>query len=144
MERKHEPEVPAILKAQAYVALNHSNDALCLLASATDDDQRAGHLDPHIRRGAQNSPIAHYLRGDALARRRQWDDAVRELNASLAIDPRHVLSLNARSIVRSFRADWGGAVADFVSASDADGAFADALAGANSLRRLAPQAGFEQ
>jgi hypothetical protein len=135
--------IPAVLKAHASLALNRTNEALCMLASLSADDRRTwDEWTGRFVKAHGDSAVAHYLRGDALARQNRWDDAAGAFDASLAIDPEQVLALNARGIVRSFKGDWQRAMADFVRASDLDGRFVDALA-SRGFSQLQSKAGPE-
>lgn len=119
---------PTILAAHAFLGLNRPNDALCTLASASAADLAV--WDSWTMRfvGTHDSSVAHYLRGDALARRADWARALGELDRSLVLDPMNVLALNARGVVRSFASDWDGAATDLIRAMDLDPGFADAFA----------------
>lgn len=47
-----------------------------------------------------NLPISHYLRGDALARNGDIENALIELDKALKINPKDTLALNARGVVK--------------------------------------------
>lgn len=122
------PHVRAI-KAQALIALSRNNEALCLFRSLTADDLAAWHDWTRAFAAAYSRrAIARYLHGDALARRYRWNEALREFDRAVEVDPAHVLSLNARGVLRSLNSDWDGAMRDFTRAVELSPAFAEAFA----------------
>lgn len=138
-----EPGATRVLQAHAALALNRNNQAVCALAGASSDDLRA--WDAWTRSFVGRHPtsaVAHYLRGDALARRSDWGGAAKELDVSLDLEPESVLALNARGIVRSFMKMPSAALMDFLRAGEIDPRFVDAMAsrGSSLLQsRTAPE-----
>ena len=103
------PNAPAEIRisaAHASLALNRNNEATCLLSALSPDDLvrwdvwTVDFLNSHLQ-----SATAHYLRGDAMARLNRFEGDAEEFNRSLELDEQHVLSLNARGVVRSLLAD---------------------------------------
>jgi tetratricopeptide (TPR) repeat protein len=73
------PAVSRMLLAHAYLATNHSNAALCLLLDTTapaDLREWAAWTERQVKQNPK-SPAALYLRGDALARLKQWPEAIK-------------------------------------------------------------------
>src|SRR2546426_3175916 len=115
------------ISAHAYIALNRNNEATCILSLLSPAD--LARWDTWTEAFVTTNPdtaIAHYLRGDSIARQGQLQAALAEFERSLALDKEHVLTLNAIGVVRSFRGDWDGAFADFARAVALRGDFADA------------------
>lgn len=96
------PSDPAagLIKAHALLALNRNNDALChFLRFSTQADLEAWRRWTEVF--AQQQPrvaVAHYFRGDALARLEQWDAALKAFNTALEFQPQHPLVLHARGV----------------------------------------------
>ncbi|MBI3302861.1 MAG: tetratricopeptide repeat protein, partial [Deltaproteobacteria bacterium] len=91
------PPAARLVKAHAYLVLNRNNESLCLFLSvSSEDDLRQ--WEEWAQSFAKKNPrgaIAHYFRGDALARLRQWDAALKAFNKTLELHPNHPLALNA-------------------------------------------------
>lgn len=124
------PVVSRLAKAHAYLATNRNNESLCLFLSAKTEAELAEWEKWTVGFRSRNpdSEIAQYLMGDALAREKRWDDALKALAS--AKDP---LSLNARGAVYAQIGKLDLAYRDFSSAANAAPGFADAHASWGAL-----------
>lgn len=94
-----------LVKAHAYLALNRNNESLCLFLNASSKDD-LGKWEEWTRDFARKNPqttVAHYFRGDALARLRQWDDALMAFVRAIELHPKHALALNSRGAIYAAR-----------------------------------------
>jgi tetratricopeptide (TPR) repeat protein len=120
-----------VLAAHALLALNRNNESVCAFDSLTSGDLRewndwtAGFVRDHPR-----AAVAHYLRGDALARQQSYKAALDAFDQALSKDPKHALSFNARGVVRAITGRWRDARDDLYAAAR----FADRLADAHASR----------
>lgn len=123
-----DPAVHAYLKAHALLALNRSNESTCQFAALTSaSDLSAWEAwTREFLAGRSDRAVAHYLRGDALARLQNWQDALKEFDKALVLNPKHFLSLNARGVVLVINGKFNNALADFVTAEASGPQFADA------------------
>jgi tetratricopeptide (TPR) repeat protein len=121
--------VNAILAAHAGIDLNRNNEAVCLLGSLSDADRSEwDRWADALARAYPRRAVVHYLRGDSLARKTRWNDALREFDQALALDPKDALSLHARGVVRSLNDDVSGGIEDLRRAGELNPAFAAAFA----------------
>jgi Tfp pilus assembly protein PilF len=127
--------VARLVKGHAYLAVNRNNESLCMFLSASgEEDLRE--WDEWANGFARRHPdgaIAHYLRGDALARLRQWDRALAEFGVALNIHPGHALILNARGVAYAIKSDWDRALADLAGAVVAAPSLADGHASLGTM-----------
>jgi hypothetical protein len=132
-----DPTASKVVTAHAYIAVNRNNEALCLLAALSDDERRQWDewTQTFVGRHPRSS-VAHYLRGDAFARRGRWAEAIAAFDTSIDIDRNSLLAFNARGVVRSIRHEWDEALGDLVRASDIDAHFVDAVANRGSMQLL--------
>jgi len=133
------PDSPApvarLLKAHASLALNRSNTSLLLFASALDDDARrqwSAWTQDVVARFPSNAN-AHYLRGDAFARQRAWDEAKQAFETALDLEPGSFLALNARGVVSHAVGNTLQARVFFQRATSERPDFADAYASRGAL-----------
>ncbi len=124
-----------LIAGHAALALNANNESLCLFLSVSrDTDARVWEKwTTALVQRHDKSPIAHYFRGDALARSAKWDEALKAFDRSLRLDPKHTLTLNARGVCRAAKREWDKALLDFVAASQAGAKFADAHASLGAM-----------
>lgn len=124
-----------LIKGHACLALNKNNESLCLFLSAAGDSdlQKWQQWAENFATGNRQGAVAHYLRGDALARRQQQDLALSAFNAALQLNPRHALALNARGILLASQGRFDDAIQDFSAAVSAQPALADAYASFGSM-----------
>ena len=126
-----------LIKGHACLAMNRNNESLCLFLSASSDD--------NLRKWRQwtedfedkypSSGIAHYLRGDALARLEEWDEALHEFRTALDIHPNHPLILNARGVAYACLKEWHKSRIDFdESTKQQEICLADSYANIGALR----------
>ena len=83
------------------------------------------------------SPIAHYCKGDAMARLKQWMDAISAYDNALTKtkNGEHSLVYNARGVAYAHHNELGNARLDFAHASkSSNGTLADAYANIGALR----------
>lgn len=129
VEALPQPVPPALraLLAHAELATNRANEAICAFAALSDPDfleswQRwADELAQRHPRAA----VAHYLRGDAAARREDWAQARSAFDKALELDPRLALALNARALTRAALGQWLEARSDLTKAAALDPEFID-------------------
>jgi tetratricopeptide (TPR) repeat protein len=127
-----EPPDPAreIARAHALLALNKNNEALChflRFSSARDLEAWKTWTEALVQHHPQ-VPVAHYFRGDALARLAQWDVALQHLTTAVALQPHNALVLNARGVIYAALGQWDHALVDFTQAATIHPTFADAHA----------------
>lgn len=123
-----------LVKGHALLATNQNNESLCqFLSAASESDRKAwkdwtqAFADTH-----SESAIAQYLKGDALARMKQWDAALLTFNRVLELQSEHALVLNARGVVYIALKRWDKALIDFTNASQ-KAKLADASANLGNL-----------
>jgi len=117
-----------LITAHAYLARNKNNESLCLFLSVSSREELTK-WEAWTRAFATQHPasaIAHYLKGDALARLEQWPAALAAFNKALELDPNHALALNARGVVHASQGQWDPAVVDLDDAIRANPSLADA------------------
>lgn len=118
------------VKGHACLVLNRNNESYCLFLSIADEpDLRAWVAwTEFIATKHPDSAIAHYFRGDGLARSGQLERAVDEFNIALEKHPNYFLILNARGSAHAALGNLDGALVDFDYASRLNPKFADAFA----------------
>jgi len=116
-----------ILKAHALLASNRNNDAACLFGGQSSPNDLADweSWSKHFAATNPDKPIVHFLYGDALARQSKWEEAIGAFKEALRINPRHVLSLNARGVVYSLTRRYDEALLDFAAAESINPLFVD-------------------
>lgn len=117
------------IKGHAHLALNKNNESVCLFVGASADDVQvwAQWTQDFVKRHPQQA-VAHYFRGDALARLAQWDAALKAFHVAVQLQPAHTLALNARGVTYALKRAWDQALGDFRAAFQAQPSFADAYA----------------
>jgi tetratricopeptide (TPR) repeat protein len=121
--------VARLVRAHALLAQNHNDDSACTFVSADPaaieawDRWTAALVSAH---GSQ--ALAWYFRGDALARRARWPEAIEAFTRGLERDRRNPLLLNARGVSLARAQQWDAAVVDLDAAARARRDFADAYA----------------
>ncbi len=117
-----------LITAHAYLARNKNNESLCLFLSVSSHEELTK-WEAWTRAFATQHPasaIAHYLKGDALARLEQWPAALAAFNKALELHPNRALALNARGVVHASQGQWDPAVVDLDDAIRANPSLADA------------------
>jgi len=111
---KSESAVPKMIHAHALLALNRNNESLCLFSqlSSAEAVQVWEDWTQEFAEGYRSAAIAHYFRGDALARLGRWGAALASFNTALGIHPDHPLVLNARGVAYAVTEQWGPALSD--------------------------------
>jgi tetratricopeptide (TPR) repeat protein len=118
-----------LIKGHACLATNRANESLCLFAGVSRPDlARWCTLTRYWAFAHRDHAIAHYLYGDALARRGEWRAAIQAYDAGLKRRPAHPLLLNARGVVYAKQAEFDRAVLDLSLAARATPALGDAAA----------------
>lgn len=123
------PEIRAI-KGHACLLLNQNDESLGLFLSVTKEADRAAWKDWTGKFAQKNpaSPVALYLKGDALARLDDWEGAVAAFSAALDKDSKFYPALNARGVARCAQGKWAEGKKDLEAAVQLSGKFADAQA----------------
>jgi tetratricopeptide (TPR) repeat protein len=134
-DRNLDSPLARLLKAHACLALNRNNDALSMFSSVIDGRYLSvwGTWTDEFLREHRDNAIAWYLRGDALARLKQWKESQEAFDQALKIKPGWFLALNARGVVRHAQGDIYGAEEDFEAAIGSKADFADAYASLGTL-----------
>jgi Tfp pilus assembly protein PilF len=124
-----------LIKGHACLALNRNDESLCLFLSVVSNVDMAEYQTWTTSFATHNeeSAIAHYFKGDALARAQAWDDSLREFSTGLQRSPDHPLLQNARGIVFAQEGKWYSAIADFEGAIKAKPDLADAFANRGTM-----------
>lgn len=127
--------VRRILKAHACLFLNRNNEALCLFLSllAESDLKQLEQWTQDFVKQHRKQAIAHYLRGDVLARLERWDDALVSFNTALKFSQNHPLVLNARGTVYAAKGQWDEALNDFFIATQVKPDFIEAYTSRGAL-----------
>lgn len=129
------PAVVRMIVGHASLASNRNNDALRLFASTVNDADRQAWdrwTESFVAR-APTSAEAWYLRGDAQARRRNWQEATQCFDEALRLDPQCYLAWNARGVVAHAVGNTLEARLCFYKAVRAKADFADAHASRGTL-----------
>lgn len=137
-----EPNMPVYLrlvKGHACLATNRNNESLCLFLSATSKEklQKWQKWSQDFATKYPVSPIAHYFKGDALARLRRWNAAISVYGDALAQaeNNRHALVFNGRGVAHARHNKLLEARLDFARAIKYSGrTLADAYANIGALR----------
>jgi tetratricopeptide (TPR) repeat protein len=92
-----------------------------------------------------DSPVALYLRADALAREKRWEDAIVLYSQAIEARPGFALALNGLGVAYAYRGDVGKSLAALNDACRAAPGFAEAHAslGTLLLSRRAPEGALE-
>jgi len=124
-----------IIAGHACLATNHNNRSLELFASALNDADRTAWMSWAERFASEHpeNAIAWYFKGDAHARRREWNEAERTLEQALRLDKQCYLAWNARGIVAHAVGNTLMARMYFLRAVRANEDFADAYANRGTL-----------
>jgi len=143
------PQTPSpvlrLIKGHACLALNRNNESICLFLSVASPE---GHQEwekwaQGVIQKTPDKPIGHYFLGDARARLKEWDLALKAFAQALALKPQNALVLNGRGATFAAQGNWDHALVDFDEATRAAPALADAHASLGALwvqRRQGPQA----
>lgn len=128
------PSAAKFVKAHAGLASNQNNASACLFLQVTVEDvQQWADWSQQFTQQHPEAAIAHYFRGDALARLQQWDGALRAFDQALRLRPNHPLVLNARGVVYAVLGQWDRAVLDLAQATEARPSLADVYANRSTL-----------
>jgi tetratricopeptide (TPR) repeat protein len=113
------PPALGLVKAHALLALNRNNESLCLFLrfSTTGDLVAWQQWVETFARQHPRAAVAHYFRGDALARLERWEAALKAFHTALELHPRHALTLHGRGIVHASLGALDNAREDFREAS---------------------------
>ena len=126
------------IKGHALLALNQNNESLLLFLSISEDSvcmTWRKWTESFSSRYSTNA-VAHYLKGDALARCGNYDLALKSFAQALKYKPNFALALNARGVIYAHRKQWNEALADFEKACAIAPKFADAHASLGNLLLL--------
>lgn len=120
--------VERLVKAHAYLAQNQNNDSVCLFLSVSSSDELQAWKQWTLAFAQNNrdKAIAHYLKGDALARLEEWQAALEAFDTALRSQANHPLVLNAKGVVSAIQGN--DATSYFDAAIQAKLDFADAYA----------------
>jgi len=112
---------PAVrfIKAHACLVINQNNDSFELFASTSNDRDKKEWLSwtKEMEDKNERDAVAWYLRGDALARSKQWDASIKCFSRALEIHPASPIILNARGVAWSQIGRKTEALEDFKEAS---------------------------
>lgn len=141
--KKSPNPVLRLIKGHACLALNRNNESLCLFLSVTGPDDLEKCRVWAERLAARNSKdaIAHYFKGDMLARLERWDEAIAAFDHELTSHPHHAMLLNARGTAYCAVGRWDDALVDLTMSTLVDPRFADAHASLGAMwiqRRSGP------
>lgn len=127
--------VDRLLLAHALLALNRSNEAICIFLAVRGEGELSlwDEWTTQLAERGYSTCVAHYLRGDALARKGEWEDALVEFGKGLTIKPNDALTLNARGQVLAHEGRFEEALLDLRLATETDSSFVDALSSLGSL-----------
>jgi tetratricopeptide (TPR) repeat protein/uncharacterized membrane protein YgcG len=129
------PAAPTPLQAHALRALNRNNESLhrFLIGSSPEglQDWLRWTDDFAARRG--DLALAHYFKGDALARLERWDEAISEFQLALGQAPHQPLVLSALGVAFAGKGDFDQALVALTRAGRSGASLADAHAGLGAL-----------
>ena len=123
------------IKAHGCLTLNQNNQSLLLFLSITNDSDLVT-WDTWTQEFSQKhskKSIAHYFRGDALARLGKFDLAIQSFNKALNYNSDFVLALNARGVALAYKKQWKEADEDFERACEIAPTFAEAYTSHGTL-----------
>jgi tetratricopeptide (TPR) repeat protein len=112
--------VTQFLLAHALLSLNRNNESFLLFWSGNSETQRKAWLEwtsRLIERNPHNA-VAHYLRGDALARLGEWPLAIEDFNNALRLGSNFYLALHARGIARVGAKELDAAMKDLTAVAE--------------------------
>ena len=118
-----------LIKGHATLALNKNNESLCLFLSASRDDLAEWEkwTEKFVERNPQNI-IAHYFRGDSLARLERWNDALQAFSTF-----EHPLIKNAKGVAYAATGQWDPSLVELTEATILDKNLADAYASIGAM-----------
>ena len=125
-----ESPVLRMVKGHAYLVKNLNNDSLCYFLSVTSnrDLKKWGEWTGEFLAKNNDNVIAHYFRGDALARIEKWEEA---LAAFKGFD--HPQICNARGVTYAALKQWDNALVELTKATFLKDNFADAHASLGAM-----------
>lgn len=93
--------VLSALWGHACLATNQNNKSYCFFLFLDQDKARQAWLEwsCELVEKYPDSCVSYYLKGDAFARLKEWDNALGELEKSLEINPKFSLAANAKGVV---------------------------------------------
>jgi tetratricopeptide (TPR) repeat protein len=117
-----------MIKGHACLVLNRNNESLILFLSISSEEERQSWLAWTTSFASQNSnnTVAYYLKGDALARKRNREGAIRDFSRALEVDPNFAPALNARGVIYANLNKFELALIDLKKACNVFPIFADA------------------
>lgn len=127
-DTKASDPVARLILGHAYLALNKNNESLCIFIQTSSENEIKiwdKWTEGFVKRNSENA-VAHYFKGDALARLEQWDAALMAFNKGLDIQPKNPLILNARGVIYVAKEQWDDALIDFHNVTKVNPSFADA------------------
>jgi tetratricopeptide (TPR) repeat protein len=133
------PQTPSpvlrLIKGHACLALNRNNESLCLFMSIATPSERQEWFSwtEALGRAHPNQATPLYLKGDALARLRQWAEANESLNLALKLKPTFALAMNAQGVVHAAQQQFDKAILDFAHTAEVMPSLADAYANRGAL-----------
>lgn len=135
------------IKGHACLALNRNNESFVLFLSIGNNKDRLAWkawTDDFVKRHA-DKPIAHYLKGDALARLGDLELAIQSYNKALKEKSDLVPALIARGVQFVAKRQWNDARNDFERAIDTKPPLAEAYASLGTLLILkkAPEGAYD-
>jgi len=131
----HPSPVLRLIKGHACLALNRNNESFSffLRTQATNDLAQWKDWASKFESSHLGSVTPQYFKGDAYARMRQWDEAVKCFDKSLNLHKQHAMALNARGVVHALNREWDKAVTDLDDATKSDPRFADAYSSLGAM-----------
>lgn len=125
------------IKGHACLALNRNNESLLLFLSVNNnkDSKTWEEWTRKFVEDHEENHVAHYFKGDALARIGKWDSAIMAFNEALNFSDLS-LALNARGVVYAYKQELKKAREDFKAANKLTPKFADAYASFGTLQIL--------
>lgn len=131
------PSSPVLraIRGHACLALNNNNESLRLLVSISSeaDSRQWQQWATEFADRNSRSAIAHYFKGDALARLQQWQASLAELNEATRLKPECYLAHNASGVVLHALGNARDARTEFAKALSHKKDFADAYASWGTL-----------
>jgi tetratricopeptide (TPR) repeat protein len=116
-ESGHPEAVAGFLRGHTLLAANRNNEASCAFFTAGQQNLDAySDWTRDLASRYAGSAVAHYLRGDALARRGLWRDAIASFDRSVALDPGFAAAFVGRAAARASTGDWSQALNDLYAA----------------------------